>query len=187
MYLYFTNVMALSLLTAAALSAEPYNRESSGEKPEEFEKNIKPLLAGIASAKEVSLYEGLPHQFWQKELLEQELKAQKTVTQHKFPFYSQAITPSAENVKKLAALCGDQKTFGRYRGPKPCVGGYHPDWCIQWKDGENVFQVHLCFGCHEARLYGPKNDAYSDLSEDALKQLEDILKPHRKNRPQGGK
>ena len=68
MYWYFTNVMALSLLTAAALSAEPYNRESSGEKPEEFEKNIKPLLAGIGSAKEVSLYEGLPHGWHSKSI-----------------------------------------------------------------------------------------------------------------------
>ena len=68
---YYTIMMAASFLTAAAFSAEPYNRESSGEKPEDFERNLKPLIAGISKAKSVWLYEGLPHQYWQEELLQQ--------------------------------------------------------------------------------------------------------------------
>ncbi len=183
---FFTTLMAVSCLAAAALSAEPYNRESNGEKPEDFEKNIKPLVVGIGSAKSVSLYKGLPHQYFEKELLEQELKTQKSVMLHKFPFYDKAITPKEEDVKKLAALCGDRKTFGRYRAPKSC-GGYHPDWCVEWKDGEDVYQVLICFGCHEARVYGPKNDVYSDLDDAALKKLVEVLTAYRKNRPERAK
>ena len=183
MFRFCTALVAASWLSAVALSADPYKRESHGEKPEIFEKNIQPLVVGIGKAKNVSLYEALPHQYFEKKLLAKELKTEKSVKLHAFPFYDGAITPSDDDVKKLAALCGDLKTFGRYRGPKSC-GGYHPDWCVEWKDGEDVYRVLICFGCHEARVYGPKNDVYSDLEDNALKKLVEVLTPYRKKRPE---
>jgi hypothetical protein len=74
-------------------------------------------------------------------------------------------------------------SFRRYTGAKLC-GGYHPDWCIEWKDGESVYKVLLCFHCEEARLYGPNNELWSDLDKKALKKLVEILRPYRKNSPE---
>lgn len=154
-----------------------------GDTPTHFEKHIKPLVEGITKAKTLTVYEGLPHQFWEREALAKELKEKKTVKLHDFPFYEGAITLKEEDAKKLCALCSELKTFGRYRGRKMC-GGYHPDWCLEFKNGDDVYRVQLCFGCHEARLFGPKNEVFSDLDEDALKKLVAILRPLRKNRPE---
>jgi hypothetical protein len=82
----------------------------------------------------------------------------------------------------LTDLCREAKSFGRYGGEKLC-GGFHPDWCIEFKNGDDVYQVHVCFGCHEARLYGPKNDVYSDLNDEVLRVFKAVLSPLQKNRP----
>ncbi|MEI8379822.1 MAG: hypothetical protein WCJ09_06825 [Planctomycetota bacterium] len=47
----------------------------------------------------------------------------------------------------------------------PC-GGFHPDWCVEFIAGQDVYQVLVCFGCREARLYGPMNEVFSDLKKD---------------------
>jgi hypothetical protein len=60
-------------------------------------------------------------------------------------------------------------------GAKLC-GGYHPDWMIRWiaRDGTE-HELHLCFGCHEAKLYGPDYQLYCELGEDGYKSLKAIL------------
>ncbi|HEY1861915.1 MAG TPA: hypothetical protein VGG61_16255, partial [Gemmataceae bacterium] len=80
-------------------------------------------------------------------------------------------------------LCSNGASFRKYAGPKRC-GGYHPDWCLQWKDGDNVYQVLICFGCHKARLYGPKYEQWTDLTSESFKEFAEVLKPYRKNRPE---
>lgn len=154
-----------------------------GETPERFEKQIKPLVAGIRMAKRLVVYEGLPHQR-HKEVVAKELKDKKTVKFHDFHFYAETVAIDKEDAKTLTALCGELKTFGRYEGAKFC-GGYHPDWCLEFKNGDDVYQVLICFGCHEARLYGPNHDVFSDLDSAAVKELEAILSPLHKNVPKG--
>jgi hypothetical protein len=157
-------------------------RKVIGETPEYFEKHIKPLVSGIGKAKGVVVYEGLPHQHWERDALAKELKDKKTVKLHDFPFYDGAIRVKDEDARKLSALCGELKTFNRYRGEKLC-GGYHPDWCLEFKDGAAVYRVLTCFGCREARLYGPKNEVFSDLDKEALKKFVALVSPLRKDRP----
>ena len=149
---------------------------------EHFEKHIKPLLAGIGKANDLVVHEGLPHQFWEPKALEKELKDKKTVEFHDFPFYETPIAIKEEDATRLSALCRDAKTFERYGGPKRC-GGYHPDWCLTFKVGDEAYRVLICFGCHEARLFGPKNATFSDLDDEAMKKMGAILGPLRKNRP----
>lgn len=163
-------------------TAEKGWREFFGDPPEHFVKHIKPLVEGIKKAKALTLYEGLPHQFHERQLLAKELKEQKTVKLHDFPFYEGAIAVKDDDAKKLLSLCSDLKTFGRYGGKKMC-GGYHPDWYIEFKAGDDIYQVQICFGCHEARLFGPKNEVFSDLDNEALKKLAAVFVPLRKNRP----
>jgi hypothetical protein len=49
-------------------------------------------------------------------------------------------------------------------------------------DGE-THQLHLCFGCHEARMYGPGYKLYCDVGGAAYEQFKSILTSYRKNRP----
>jgi hypothetical protein len=147
-----------------------------------FDKTIKPLVTGIAASSESSLYEGLPHHFWEEQLLQSELKTKKTVRIHAFPFYAERIHPKKEDAKKLVAICATTTSFTRYTGMKAC-GGFHPDWAIQCKVRGDVYLVLICFGCKEARLYGPKLVLYTDLHKMALKKLSALLQQYQKNRP----
>lgn len=159
------------------------HRRWHGDTPEHFLVNIRPLVALVGKAKTVVLYEGLPHQYREKVVLEQELKNKKTVQLGGYPFYDTAIKPGEAEAKKLVALCTDQKTFSRWTGEKLC-GGYHPDWCIEFHTAEGVCRVHVCYGCGEAHVDGPKNNVESDFNDDALEQIATILQTYRKNRPE---
>jgi hypothetical protein len=148
-------------------------------------KNLQPLAEAIAKADKVTLYEGLPHQVWEKELLDQELKEKQTVTDHGFPFYAGPLDLKPDDAKKLTALAADAKSFQKWSGYKRC-GGFHPDYMVEWRVGKDVYRMHVCFGCHEVKVYGPKAELYCDMSDAGLHGLEAVLKPYRKNRPKAG-
>lgn len=150
---------------------------------ENFARQIKSLVTGISQAKSVTLYEGLPHQRREAKVLFDELRTKKTIELHGFPFYDVAVPIEARSEAKLIKLCGEKATFGRYQGAKFC-GGFHPDCCLEFKDGTDVYQMLICFGCREARLYGPQGKVFSDLDQGALKSFVEILSVYQKNRPQ---
>lgn len=172
--------IAILFAFVGTLRAEvPPDRIGNGETQEYFDKNIKPLTAGIAGSKKVVLYEGLPHQFWERDILAKEMKEKKTVRLHDFPFYAEPIALKEEDAKYLTEVYGKAETFSRYRGPKKC-GGYHPDWSIEWKDGDATYRANICIGCNEIRIYGPKNDVYCDGIPGKTVEM---LRGYRKNRP----
>lgn len=157
-------------------------REYQADTQENFEKQINLLVAGIAKSRTLTVYEGLPHQLSEKDVLEKELKEKKTVKLYKFPFYEETIAINEDVSARLKPLCSDTKTYQRYIGAKFC-GGFHPDWCVEFKDGQDVYRVLICFGCHEARLYGPQNDLFTDLDKESMLKLAETLNPLQKNRP----
>jgi restriction endonuclease len=167
-----------------APTAPPRDKEVTGEPKETFDANLKLVREGIAKTKTVSLLEGLPHQLYEREALAKERKEQTTVELHGYPFYAEDRKVGDKEAKTLSTACTSAAAFERFEIPKPC-GGFHPDWCIVFRgDGnEEVYRVLVCFGCHEARLYGPSTDVYTDLTEPAFKILQDTLKPHQKRRP----
>lgn len=156
--------------------------EMDGDTQENFDRNIKPLVAGIGKGKTLVLYEGLPHQNLAKELVEKERKAKKTVKLDGFFFYDEPIRIKEDDVRQLLAICAEPRSFRLLTGAKLC-GGYHPDWCIECKEGESVYRVQICFGCDEARLYGPRNELHTDLDQGVVKKLIELLSRYHKNRP----
>src|SRR5262249_38836674 len=95
----------------------------------------------------------------------------------------ETLTLKEEDAKKLTELFCAADSFEKYRGPKKC-GGFHPDYCIEWQDGKDVYQVLVCFGCNEVKCYGPKSDLHCDVKKEAMEQFAKILKTYRKNRPE---
>ncbi|HEY4258688.1 MAG TPA: hypothetical protein VGM98_00955 [Schlesneria sp.] len=174
----------LAMLGAVSVVADetPPELDPTIDSAEEFEARTKPLIAGIRNSSSLVVYEGLPHQMWEQEALEKELKTKKTLKRHGFPFYETPIKVKKEVAAKLTATCGDLKNFERWSGDKLC-GGYHPDWCVEFQEGTNVYHVLICFGCSEARFYGSKRAVYSDLTNVSKEKFEEMLKPLRKERP----
>ena len=86
----------------------------------EYEQDIKTdtnfahlplILAGIPKSSDISLYEGLPSEFWEPELLERELKEKKTIKLHGYRFYEELITMDGTDAEHLTALFSSKNAF----------------------------------------------------------------------------
>jgi hypothetical protein len=124
----------------------------------------------------------IPHGHWERESLSRELASKQTVTLHEFPFYQESLTLSAADAAALRDVVLASDSFRKFGGFKAC-GGFHPDYCVEWRAGKSSYQMLLCFGCSEARLFGPRHEVYCDLQKPAKEQMEKLLQPYRKNRP----
>jgi cytochrome c553 len=141
-----------------------------------------PISKGINHASSLTLYEGLPHQTWEPEVLAKELATKKTIVRHEFPFYERPLPVAAGDVEALRRLSAAGESFAPYLGPKNC-GGYHPDYCLAWKDAETTYELLICFGCHEMKLYGPKQEMLVDIKKEPFTQFEKTLQKYQAQRP----
>ncbi len=141
-----------------------------------------PETATLKQADRLVLYEGLPHQMYESQALAAEKKSKPTVTLHGFPFYRETLDLKPGDGARLEALLSDRHTFAPYSGEKKC-GGFHPDYAVEWSAGGQTYHALICFGCFEAKVYGPKRGSIYDVGADVQKQFKDLLTPYRKNRP----
>ena len=132
-------------------------------------------------ATSLTLYEGLPHQAFDRELMESEIVTKKTIHWHDFPFYERPLTASTADVETLRSLCENPDSFCAYRGPKLC-GGFHPDYCLSWTDGEESYDLLICLGCIEVKFFGGGHELLADIRSRQLKQ---ILRRYHDQRPGG--
>jgi hypothetical protein len=134
----------------------------------------------VAAAKSIVVFEGLPHQMWDKELLAVEIKRKDTRKIWEYPFYTPSVPATNSNdLRKLLSRSDSITVFG---GPKLC-GGYHPDYCISWQAGDVTYYALVCFGCHEIVFYDGKTPLIYDLEEKAYEQYKKLLATYASKRP----
>jgi len=138
----------------------------------------------VAAAKSIVVFEGLPHQMWDRELLTVEIQRKDTQKIWEFPFY----TPStaATNADDLRQLLSSSNSIVVYAGPKGC-GGYHPDYCISWQAEETTYYALVCLGCHEIVLYDGKTSLIYDLDEKAYERYKKLLAVYEAKHPKKAK
>jgi len=166
-----------SLLVTSSLAADgmPFTAEDL--------RHFNVISTGVGRAPEFILYEGLPHQTAESELLKKELATKQTVRLHGYPFYARPLPVAAEDIDKLRRLCSSADSFWTYSGAKFC-GGFHPDYCLVWKDGKVTYEFLICFGCHEMMLCHPKKEHMADIRNEAYEQFKTILTKYHAQRPQ---
>lgn len=135
----------------------------------------------IATTKSISVFEGLPHQRGQRDLLAQEIKRKDTTTIWMYPFYTPSIL--ATNAGELKRLLSSPDAIVVYSGDKFC-GGYHPDYCLSWKAEKKTYYALICFGCREVVFSDGGSRLIYDLNPDAYHRLMDLLVIYAKKRPQ---
>jgi hypothetical protein len=146
------------------------------------EVRIHPILKRLAAENRVEVFEGLPHQFDEAELLEAELARKETVNIGGFPFYAEPISVDSRTLESIAAGCRSPASYAPWSGLKLC-GGFHPDWCVTFGEGETSWHLLICFGCRELKLLASENDEYDcDLSAEGLFVLSEV-RSLRRNRP----
>jgi hypothetical protein len=150
--------------------------------------DYRTMIAAIQKSGKVVLHEGLPHQETEAEQLHAELKAKKTKKLHDFPFYAELLPLQDDDSKKLVALVCDARSFkptdrNELLGITKLCGQFHPDYCLEWQDGKQVYRAVFCFGCGEVKFYSGKKAMYYDMQPAACKKFAAILTLYRQNRP----
>ena len=140
------------------------------------------VLAGIPASGVALLYEGLPSDFWEPQLLEQELARTKTVRLHGYPFYEELLAFQGTDGEQLTALFSARTSFAKYTAGKK-GGGFHANYCLEWKSGEETTRAVIALEYGEVRIYGPKSELHCDLSQASAEKLRQLLRPYRKNCP----
>ena len=142
----------------------------------------KSFAAAIQQATNAILYEGLPHPSFQRAIHMNELATKATVVLGEHPFYSEPLPLEASDAEKLRGLYCNSSSFQPFAGFKLC-GGYHPDYCIEWRTGTETSLVQICFGCHEMKTFSGGEMLQCDISPAAFEMFGAVLKSYRKNRP----
>lgn len=138
------------------------------------------IVAVIQQSSDPLLYEGLPSRFWDPQLREQEIKSKPTTKLHGYLFYEEALSLSAGDAAQLRTLFSARDSFRRFRDRKSC-GSSDPEYCVQWKKGEQVTQVVISLECGEVRMFGPQSELLCDLSPEMKQKLKQLLSNYRKN------
>jgi hypothetical protein len=166
--------LACVVLLAGCSSADPRSSASFAK--------LATLKQFVDHVEDMQLYEGLPHQAFEPELLAKELTRNDTIDFDGHHFYAQPVSINVETRLALRRLCTDPSMFSPQRvdAAKAC-GGFHPDWRITWTQGSDSRSFLFCFGCQEVKIYAL--DAlivHCDIKD--LRPFADMLKPLRRNR-----
>jgi hypothetical protein len=151
-----------------------------------FDEN-KWLFATIHRADRVTLYEGLPRSFGERDLLEEEQRTKPWIDVHGFPFYTPPLDLTAPDRTRLTEWLGTEASFRPLADMVKACGGFHPDFAVEWAVGAQVYQCLICFGCGEVQVFGPGGELHCDMVSTtdpiAPAPLKRLLVPYQKNRP----
>jgi hypothetical protein len=141
-----------------------------------------PFIEAVIHADRVVVLEGLPHQAYERELLEQERRTKKTQERDSYPFYEEPLEISEADAGRLTKLLGSWATY-KPAGPPPACGGFHPDYAVEFYVGADRYMILICFHCNMVDLTGPSLESHNVLDFNAYEQLKKLLTGYRKNRP----
>ncbi len=143
---------------------------------------LRTVLEGLRKPGEIAIYAGLPSEFWEPQLREEEASRNRTVRLQGYLFYDDRLELKGEVVERLTSLLTAERSFQRRRAAKKC-GGYDPDYCIEWKSNGSTTYILICLECGEVKLLGPRAELYCDLSPETGQNLDQWLKPYQKRPP----
>ena len=143
------------------------------------------IRESLFDATDLEVFEGLPHQLLERELLACELESNDTIEIKGFPFYVPSSSDlSAVGGKELIEALSDSSHYSRQQllEFKKC-GGFHPDYAIGWNDDLGKNYVLICLGCHEIEFSNELDSYRYDISCDLYSRLSSLLSVHDVRRP----
>lgn len=176
-------LLASSLvLTAACGQVEQAPRNTPTAFATEPDRRLAAMLMPLEKAEKVVVYEGLPHPFYEPELLAEEQQSKEVHKLHGNSFYKEPLKLALDDRKQLQALLSRPDVYEPWEGEKKC-GGFHADYCVEWyRDGQFV-RALICFGCGEILLAAPNDEQRYDIKYRTFGPAGDILLRYRQQRP----
>lgn len=167
-----SRVMVGLVLVCSSLSAEGPERVVGRRPPD--------LNTRFERATAVRVFEGLPSDF--QRLIPAQGTTGPTFDVSGYPFYEGALTVIPADQEALIRTARNGDTWREYGGAKAC-GGFHPDYLVEWTEGENVLgRALICFGCHEALWLIGDQKQVVDITEGGVAELRGQLVKYRRHR-----
>ena len=159
------------------------------KKTADFMGQFANFLESVSAADSLTIFEGLPCAA-DVELAKIKQK-NETIEIDGCSFYSAPLAASQSIKEKLRSTLVDYRAFEPYSGGKFC-GGFHPDFCVQWKSGNHVHHALVCLGCAEmvhVTLSGRTTFDFKNVAWDSFAQVAiltfrhqgDLIKKTRRN------
>lgn len=136
----------------------------------------------VSNASHLTLYEGLPHQTFERESFVNEQRTKPTIVRLAYPFYSEPLQLSDADNSALKQILSDADTFEQFYAESLC-GGFHPDFAVEFEHDSIRYTALLCFGCSEAKVTRGGAGTRYELNAAAAQKLKALLATYRKNRP----
>ena len=106
------------------------------------------LRATIKKSDRVFIYEGLPHQGFESELFKREKQRKDIIIIGGYPFYTPKNHESMIGEAALKDIIAKTNNYTQCEGIKLC-GGFHPDYAIEWANGDKNYYILFCYSCGE--------------------------------------
>jgi hypothetical protein len=108
-------------------------------------------LKFIEGAERISVFEGMPHQNFESELLKNERDKIEETMIGGFPFYPLHQDLREKDEPPLRKLLLNDHSLSPFLYLKMC-GGFHPDYAIRFTKGGEHCDILLCFGCGDGMI-----------------------------------
>jgi hypothetical protein len=135
--------------------------------------NLAELRSVVRSSSEVTVIEGLPL----IRVATPRCDSTKMVALHGYWFFADPIRLRGREAQRFASVVGDSLAFRPWR-PKQCLG-FHPDFCLEWRRGQEIHRALICLGCHEMKYHGPRAAVLCDVAPLEYKELKRLLQSYR--------
>ena len=99
-----------------------------------------------------------------------------------YPFYEERLSWQGTDGEQLTTLLSARTSFAKLTAGKQ-GGGFHANYCLEWKTAEGTTLAIICLECGEVKMYGPKSQLHCDLSQEAAQKIRPMLGRYRKNCP----
>ena len=143
-----------------------------------------PGYSEFSSAIEVTttleLFEGLPHPMFEREARETELETATHFRVGEDDFYSSALPISKDEASEIREIALSNR-FSKWQGESTC-GGFHGDFLVRWKTDDGDWDMVLCFGCDEVKVFHGEEILYADLGTTS-EDFAAILRDKQQSRP----
>jgi hypothetical protein len=175
---------------ALQLSTVGCNRKAAqpASKPATDAMRLQVFTATLARASDLQIYEGLPHQNFDRDRFLSERATQAHRVMFDYAFYEPPSQVRVDDVRELITILttsGSYKLWNLEPGVfrQTSCGGFHPDFQIRWKEDANTYDLQLCFGCDEAHFHVQGATLECDLTAESRTRLRELLKPFGLKRP----